>query len=223
MEVGAYTVSVDVWNTSTSKMSVVITSRRGKVMNTQKPCFGLLIQKFIHVTFYVVVRKRETMYENWVDCVSKTKRNNMSCHKRERADTDLKLCSTLSLDVLIRASSRGLSSRLRVRPPTVDFTPPCLAANWLSLPHLVQPPTYFFSVFYSAPTLNSVPIWVSLQPIRTHCRLAADTSLFVNWASLILHLVSYNDLKKKNFKGISTHIRRYKRQIKPISLHHRIK
>ena len=63
---------------------IIFTVMKRSVEHTKTSSWFVNIKLFSLLHILVVVEKRETKYENWIDCVSLTKRNKMLWGKRER-------------------------------------------------------------------------------------------------------------------------------------------
>ena len=139
-----------------------------------KHCLGLLIQEFICT---VVIEKRETEYEKWVNCLSQTERKNLV--RREIADIEPDIiflvfccssCTCLPTSSSLHSFAVGVRLLHRAHPKIF-----CPSSPGLQL--------FVFSCFQSRVPPNNFSVWGFFLPIRICHGFATETFLFLTKAS----------------------------------------
>ena len=141
------------------QLDLMITSPWENVTNTQKKTSWFVNTKvYSPPHILVVVERRETVYENWVNCVSKAKRNKMLGEKnRDRpwiffrgfycsSNTSFFMWSVLSN---VRPGSNYCLYIVVSHSQLTVFTLSCPIANSLSLHCRVPQPTHCFYLIAS--------------------------------------------------------------------------
>ena len=127
--------------------------------NTQTPFVGLFDTKFIqYYSSFVVVKKRETEYEKWVNHFRLTETNKLSWKEREQTQT--LILSFLFSVVILTHTWSGLQL-CSVYGTPLQSSPKKGAVIFNQSSHHVLCPTHFLFWFSILLPSNNFSVWVS--------------------------------------------------------------